>query len=295
MPHAPSPGTLFVVATPIGNLEDITLRAIRVLREVALVAAEDTRRTSRLLNHFAITTRTVSLHEHNEHDRALPLVERLLAGDSIALVTDAGTPLLSDPGRLLTAAAAARGVRIEPIPGPSAVLTALAGSGIAWSQFAFLGFTPTKQNARRTFYKHADALGLPFVAFEAPHRLRASLDDAAAVLQVRELVVCRELTKIHEEFIRTTTADAPEVFRARDVIGEFTLVFGLPDALPETSREPLSDGSVWAEVRRLAGEGCSRREAIAELARREGRTSKDVYAAAERGKAAAESPAEGPE
>jgi 16S rRNA (cytidine1402-2'-O)-methyltransferase len=290
MPHAPSPGTLFVVATPIGNLEDITLRAIRVLRQVDLVAAEDTRRTSRLLNHLAITTRTISLHEHNEHDRALPLVERLLAGESIAVVTDAGTPLLSDPGRLLTAAAAARGIRVEPIPGPSAVLTALAGAGLAWSQFAFLGFTPTKQNGRRTFYKQADGLGLPFVAFEAPHRLRASLEDAATVLRPRPLVVCRELTKIHEEFVRTTTDEAVELFRSREVIGEFTLVFGAPDAVPETLRETLSDASIWAEISRLAAAGRTRREAIAEVAKQEGRSSKDIYAAAERGKVAAETP-----
>ncbi|MEO5823620.1 MAG: 16S rRNA (cytidine(1402)-2'-O)-methyltransferase [Vicinamibacteraceae bacterium] len=276
------------MATPIGNLEDITLRAVRVLREVSLVAAEDTRRTGRLLNHLGIATRTVSLHEHNEHERALPLVERLLAGESIALVTDAGTPLLSDPGRLLTAAAAARGVRVEPIPGPSAVLTALAGSGIEWSQFAFLGFTPTKQNARRTFYREADALGLPFVAFEAPHRLRASLDDAAAVLRARDLVICRELTKIHEEFVRTRTNEAPEVFRSREVIGEFTLVFGAPEPVVDTDREVLSDASIWAAVGRLADAGHTRREAIAELARKEGRSSKDIYAAAERGKTAGE-------
>jgi 16S rRNA (cytidine1402-2'-O)-methyltransferase len=287
MPHAPSPGTLFVVATPIGNLEDITLRAIRVLREVDLIAAEDTRRTGRLLNHLAITTRTVSLHEHNEHDRTLPLVERLLAGESIAVVTDAGTPLLSDPGRLLTAAAAARGIRVEPIPGPSAVLTALAGAGLDWSQFAFLGFTPTKQNARRTFYKQADGLGLPFVVFEAPHRLRASLEDAASVLRARPLIVCRELTKIHEEFVRTTTSEAAELFRLREVIGEFTLVFGVPSAVPTSARDALSDASIWAEIGRLAATGMTRREAIAELARQEGRSSKDIYAAAERGKLAA--------
>jgi len=286
MPHTPSPGTLFVVATPIGNLEDITLRAIRVLREVGLVAAEDTRRTGRLLNHLGISTRTVSLHEHNEHDRALPLVERLLAGESIAVVTDAGTPLLSDPGRLLTAAAAARGIRVEPIPGPSAVLTALAGAGLEWSQFAFLGFTPTKQNARRAFYKQADALGLPFVVFEAPHRLRASLDDAALVLRPRPLVVCRELTKIYEEFVRTTTSQAVELFRVREVIGEFTLVFGAAEPVEDT-REPHSDASIWAEVGRLTAAGRTRREAIAELARQEGRSSKDIYAAAERGKTAA--------
>jgi 16S rRNA (cytidine1402-2'-O)-methyltransferase len=288
MPHAPSPGTLFVVATPIGNLEDITLRAIRVLREVSLIAAEDTRRTSRLLNHLGITTRAISLHEHNEHDRTLPLIERLAAGESIALVTDAGTPLVSDPGHLLTAAAAARGIRVEPIPGPSAVLTALAGAGMAWANFAFLGFTPTKQNARRTFYKEADALGLPFVVYEAPHRLRASLDDANAVLTDRPLVIARELTKVHEEFVRTRTAAAAEIFRSREVIGEFTLVFGAAEPAHEPAREPLTDETIWAELQRFAEEGRSRREAIAELARREGRSSKDIYAAAERGKTASE-------
>jgi 16S rRNA (cytidine1402-2'-O)-methyltransferase len=286
MPHAPSPGTLFVVATPIGNLEDITLRAIRVLREVSLIAAEDTRRTSRLLNHLGIATRAVSLHEHNEHDRTPPLIERLVAGESIALVTDAGTPLVSDPGHVLTTAAAARGIRVEPIPGPSAVLTALAGAGLPWAKFAFLGFAPTKQNARRMFYQEADGLGLPFVVYEAPHRLRASLDDAAAVLSNRPLVLARELTKVHEEFVRTTTAEAPEVFRSREVIGEFTLVFGAALRGEDAPREPLSDETVWAELGRLTGEGRTRREAIAELSRREGRSSKDIYAAAERGKAA---------
>jgi 16S rRNA (cytidine1402-2'-O)-methyltransferase len=235
---------------------------------------------------LGISTRTVSLHEHNEHDRTLPLVERLLGGESIAVVTDAGTPLLSDPGRLLTAAAAARGIRVEPIPGPSAVLTALAGAGLDWSQFAFLGFTPTKQNARRTFYKQAEALGLPFVVFEAPHRLRASLDDAASVLVSRPLVVCRELTKIHEEFVRTTTSDAADIFRAREVIGEVTLVFGAAEPV-EVIREPQSDAAIWAELGRLTTAGRTRREAIAELARQEGRSSKDIYAAAERGKTAA--------
>jgi 16S rRNA (cytidine1402-2'-O)-methyltransferase len=286
MPPAPSHGTLFVVATPIGNLEDITLRAIRVLREVSLVAAEDTRRTSKLLNHLAITTRTVSLHGHNERERAPSLVARLLAGESIALVTDAGTPLVSDPGRLLAAAAVAAGIRVEPIPGPSALLAALAGAGLAWTQFAFLGFTPTKRNARRTFYQRAADLGLPFAVFEAPHRLRASLDDAAAIVGARDLVVCRELTKLHEEFVRTTALAAPELFRSREIIGEFTLLFGAASPAAE-EREPLADEAIWSEVERLTGTGRSRREAIAELAGREGRSSRDIYAAAERGKAAA--------
>jgi 16S rRNA (cytidine1402-2'-O)-methyltransferase len=285
MPQPPSPGTLFVVATPIGNLEDITLRAIRVLREVALIAAEDTRRTSRLLNHLGITTRAVSLHGHNEHERAPALVDRLAAGESIALVTDAGTPLLSDPGQLLTAAAVARGIRVEPIPGPSAILAALAGAGLPWTEFAFLGFTPNKQMARRAFYARADALALPFVVFEAPHRLRASLEDAAAVLTSRALVVARELTKVHEEFIRTTTGEAVDIFRSREVIGEFTLVFAARELVADV-REPLADAIIWTELGRLTEAGRSRREAIVELAAREGRSSKDIYAAAERGKGA---------
>jgi 16S rRNA (cytidine1402-2'-O)-methyltransferase len=283
MPQAPSPGTLFVVATPIGNLEDITLRALRVLREVAVIAAEDTRRTSRLLSHFGITTRMTSLHEHNEHHRAPVLLDRLAAGESVALVTDAGTPLLSDPGRLLTTAAAAAGIRVEPVPGPSALLAALAGAGMPWSQFAFLGFTPTKQNARRTFYKRADALALPFVVFEAPHRLLASLEDAEFALGDRRLVVCRELTKIHEEFIRTTASAAATLFRSSRIIGEFTLLFGAREEV-EAARDPLPDDTIWAELGRLTKAGLTRRAAVAELATREGRSSKDIYAAAERGK-----------
>jgi len=284
MPAAPSPGTLFVVATPIGNLEDITLRAIRVLREVALIAAEDTRRTSKLLNHLGISTRTLSLHEHNEHDRTPELIDRLERGESIALVTDAGTPLLSAPGRLLTTAAAARGIRVEPVPGPSAILAALAGAGLPWTEFAFLGFPPTKANARRQFYSRASAMELPFVVFESPHRLLGSLEDASTAVSRRELVVCRELTKVHEEFVRTTTTDAVALFRSFKIIGEYTLVFGegTPDATAEP--EPLSDAAVWEELGRLTEAGLARRDAVAEIAGRQGRSSKDIYAAAERGK-----------
>jgi 16S rRNA (cytidine1402-2'-O)-methyltransferase len=157
-----------------------------------------------------------------------------------------------------------------------------------------LGFTPTKQNARRTFFKRAADLGLPFVVFEAPHRLRASLDDAAATLGDRDLVICRELTKVHEEFVRTSTGAAPALFRSRDIIGEFTLLFGTaPDVAVE--RESLPDAVIWSEIERLARAGRSRREAIAELAGREGRSSKDIYAAAERGKAAARHDAADPD
>jgi 16S rRNA (cytidine1402-2'-O)-methyltransferase len=283
MPPASSRGTLFVVATPIGNLEDITLRGARVLREAAVVAAEDTRRTSKLLNHLGIAVRTLSLHAHNEHDRVPAVLAYLARGESVALVTDAGTPVVSDPGSLVVAAAIAQGYRVEPIPGASAVLAALAGSGLSDERFAFLGFPPNKQTARRAFYAHAAALVLPFVVFEAPHRLVASLEDAATVVGERRIVIARELTKIHEEFVRTTVREAVAVFRAREVIGELTLVF---DAAAPTSevRDPMPDAAIWDELTRLAGSGRTRREAIAELADREGRPAREIYAAAERGK-----------
>jgi 16S rRNA (cytidine1402-2'-O)-methyltransferase len=283
MPPASSRGTLYVVATPIGNLEDITLRGARVLREAAIVAAEDTRRTSKLLNHLGIATRTLSLHAHNEHDRIPAVLGHLARGESVALVTDAGTPVVSDPGSLVVAAAIAEGYRVEPIPGASALLAALAGSGLTLDRFAFLGFPPNKQTARRTFYADAAALGLAFVVFEAPHRLVASLEDAALMVGERRLVVARELTKIHEEFVRTTVREAVGLFRSREVIGEVTLVFA--EAQPATeARDPMPDAAVWEELTRLAGSGRTRREAIAELADREGRPAREIYAAAERGK-----------
>ena len=163
------------------------------------------------------------------------------------------------------------------------MLTALAASGMPWAEFAFLGFPPNKMAARRTFYRRAGALGLPFVVFEAPHRLLASLEDAAEALGERPLVLGRELTKLHEEFIRTTTTAAVGLIGASKVIGEFTLLFGAP-LVTDEAREPLPDDSVWAELGRLTDAGLSRRDAVAELATREGRSSRDIYAAAERGK-----------
>jgi 16S rRNA (cytidine1402-2'-O)-methyltransferase len=291
MSHAPpTAGTLFVVSTPIGNLEDITLRALRVLRESALVAAEDTRRTGQLLAHFGISTPTISLHEHNEHGRTPQIVERLTSGQSVSIVTDAGTPLLSDPGQLLVQHAIAAGIRIEPIPGASAVLSALVASGIPGDQFAFLGFPPNKTEARKTWYRRADSLGFPFVAFEAPHRLLPSLRDALDVLGPRYVVVSRELTKLHEEHARGTLDALVEKFDAERPRGEFTLVFSAADATDqaEDASTELSDDVAWADFCLLTRDGRSRREAIAELARRFGRPSREIYAAIERGKHAHE-------
>jgi 16S rRNA (cytidine1402-2'-O)-methyltransferase len=289
MSHAPRPtGTLFVVSTPIGNLEDITLRALRVLREARLVAAEDTRRTGQLLAHFGITTPTISLHEHNEHGRTPQLIDRLTTGQDVAIVTDAGTPLLSDPGLLLVQSAIRAGIRVEPIPGCSAILSALVGSGIPGDQFAFLGFPPNKSAARRTWYRRADGLGLPFVAFEAPHRLVPSLRDALEVLGPRQVVVSRELTKVHEEHVRGALDEVVQKFAEDKPRGEFTLVFAAADVaeLGEDAGTELSDETAWADFCLLTRAGRSRREAIAELARRFGRPSREIYAAIERGKQA---------
>jgi 16S rRNA (cytidine1402-2'-O)-methyltransferase len=176
------PGTLYVVATPIGNLEDVTLRALRVLRDVSVIAAEDTRRTSRLLQHYSISTPTTSLHEHNERGKTPSLIRQLLAGESIALVSDAGTPVISDPGARLVAEAHAAGVRVEPIPGPSAVMAALSGSGFAGDAFLFLGFPPSRAAARRAWLATIAGETRTLVMYEAPHRIGDTLSDMLAIL-----------------------------------------------------------------------------------------------------------------
>ena len=190
------------MATPIGNLEDITLRALRVLREARVIAAEDTRRTAKLLAHAGIETPMVSVHAHNEEARLPGLLERLRAGESVALVTDAGTPLLSDPGDHLIRAALAEGIAVEPVPGASAVLAALTMSGVPASQFSFLGFPPVKQGPRRRWCEEAAAYQHPVVFFEAPHRIRQTLEMLGETAgSSRRLAVCREITKKHEELI----------------------------------------------------------------------------------------------
>ena len=196
------PGTLFVVATPIGNLEDVSARALRVLREVTVIAAEDTRRTAQLLARFAIPTPTTSLHEHNEKKKMAALVERLQRGEAIALVSDAGTPTISDPGLQLIRAAIEAGVRVEPIPGPSAAMAALAVSGLPTDTFTFLGFPPVKGSERSRWFDEVRAAGRTVVFFEAPHRIRQTLQQLLDALGDAEIAVGRELTKAHEELVR---------------------------------------------------------------------------------------------
>jgi len=219
-------GTLYLVATPIGNLEDITLRALRTLREVALIAAEDTRRTRKLLSHHVIPARLVSLHEHNERARTPEIVARLLAGDSVALVSDAGTPGLSDPGVELVRQVAASGIAVVPLPGPSAFVTALVTSGLPTAPVTFLGFLPAAARDRQRVLEAHRLLPHTIVLYEAPHRLLKALHAMREAWGNRKVAVARELTKIHEEIFRGSVDDAIQHFTDHRPRGELTLVIG---------------------------------------------------------------------
>ena len=276
------PGVLFLVSTPIGHLDDITIRAVRVLREADLVAAEDTRHTAGLLRHLGIDTPTTSLHAHNEHEKTAQLVDRLLAGQSIALVSDAGTPLVSDPGGPLVAAARAAGIRVEAIPGPSAALAALVCSGLPASTFTFLGFVPARAGERDAWLRAAAAEPRTVVCYEAPHRVRDTLEALARVLGDRPMAVARELTKVHEEVL--TGSASAILSRLGETRGEFTLVIGPPPEEGSPAAAP-SDQQVWAAYTELTDrEGFGRREAVTALARRYGLPAKEVYSAIERAK-----------
>ena len=268
-------GTLFVVATPIGNLEDVTFRALRVLREVALIAAEDTRRTNRLLQHYSISTPTTSLHEHNEHAKVPLLLGRLQKGESIAIVSDAGTPLIADPGARLVAAAHQASVRVEPVPGPSAVMAALSTSGFELNQFVFLGFPPPKGKSRVDWFARLRSESRTLVIYEAPHRIRDTLSDLLNNLGDRPTLLARELTKLHETLVVRPISE----LLGSDAVerGEFTIVVSPPTALGDMPAE-ASDADIYVEFGLLTNnESCSRREAIQALAARFGLSPKEVY------------------
>ena len=226
------PGTLFVVATPIGNLEDLTFRALRTLREVDLVAAEDTRRTARLLSHYEVRKPLVSLHEHNEHRSAEHLVSRMQAGESIALVSDAGTPAISDPGHHLVAAARSAGIPVIPIPGACAAAVALSVSGLPADKFAFFGFPPSSGAARERWFERAAAEPATIVCYESPHRIARTLQELAQYTGIRPIFLARELTKLNEHLV---VWDKNEAVREQ---GEFVVVVG--PAEPEVVTEPES-------------------------------------------------------
>jgi 16S rRNA (cytidine1402-2'-O)-methyltransferase len=281
-------GTLYVVATPIGNLEDITLRALRVLREVGLIAAEDTRRTARLLAHYAIATRTTSFHEHNARARMPQLLARLREGTSIALVTDAGTPGVSDPGVELVAACIAEGITVDPVPGVSAPLAAAVASGFPLESLTVLGFAPSRSNARKTFV--AEVASRPGVVtfFEAPHRIRETVGEMATILGIRPIMLGREITKLHQQFIRGTAEDV--LSQLSDPKGEFTIVVG-PDHGSGAALELPDDQTLADEFSCMAnGVLGSRRSALASVARKYGRPTREIYAAIERVKKSGERP-----
>jgi len=221
------PGRIFVVSSPIGNLEDLSARARRVLAEADLIACEDTRRSGRLLAHLGLDKKLISMHDHNEAKRLPFLAEALEKGMTIAVLSDAGTPLLSDPGFLLVREAASRDIVVEPIPGPSAVLAALVASALPPYPFTFAGFPPHSSKRRRRFFRRFRDLGHTVIFFESPHRLLASLEDAIVELGDRPAAVCRELTKLHEEVLRGTLSEVLAELTGRPALkGEFVIVVG---------------------------------------------------------------------
>jgi len=268
---------LSLVATPIGNLEDITYRAVRVLREADLIACEDTRQTRKLLNHYGIHTPTISYHEHNEAARAAELVARLAGGASVALVSDAGMPLISDPGYRVVRAAIDAGIRVEPVPGASAALAALAASGLATDAFRFGGFLPHKPGQRLKLLESLADEQATVVFYEAPHRILEALEASEQALGPRPVVVARELTKIHEEFLRGTAAEVRAQLAARDAVkGEITLLIGKAVASPPDDT-PLPEA-----VDALVGAGMAKMDAIKQVARRRGLSKREVYDAVAR-------------
>lgn len=236
------PGTLYVCGTPIGNLEDITARALRVLRDVDLVAAEDTRRTRKLLAHYEIGTRMTSYHEHNELSRTPEILEILESGRDVALVSDAGMPGISDPGRYLIERALSTGIAVVPVPGPSAVLAALVVSGFPADEFTFVGFLPRKGRQRREALDRLAAEDRAVVFYESPHRLARTLSDLHGVIGGdRRVAVARELTKVHEEVVRGTLAEVLALFSSRRVKGEITVVIDTPGASPGAGKTKTGD------------------------------------------------------
>jgi 16S rRNA (cytidine1402-2'-O)-methyltransferase len=269
-------GTLYVVSTPIGNLEDMTFRAVRILGEVSLIACEDTRHSRILLQHYGIDRPLISYHDHNEQERTEDLIVRLREGGSVALISDAGTPLISDPGYRLVNRAIEEGIAVTPIPGPSAILAALAGSGLPTDSFHFGGFLAAKTSQRRKQLVAVKDIESTLVFYEAPHRILEALADVGEILGDRQVVLTRELTKFHEEFLRGTAAEVLENLRVRpSVKGEMTLLIGKAVAAP------VSDLPVKEAVEALIRSGVARMDAMKAVARERGMSKREVYAAVE--------------
>jgi 16S rRNA (cytidine1402-2'-O)-methyltransferase len=271
-------GTLFVVSTPIGNLEDLTYRAVRVLSEVDIVACEDTRHSQKLLHHYGIKTKTVSYHEHNERDRAGELLASIKSGLDVAVVSDAGTPGISDPGFRVVRMALEAGLQVVPIPGPTALVSALVASGLPSDEFFFAGFLPARSGARRS--RLADLVAIPstLVFYEAPHRLVASLEDAREILGEREAVVARELTKLHEEIVRGRLSEIVSWFSqaAHEPRGEMVMVIDR-NVIAGSDDETKSRDSVASIVASFEAEGLDPRSALKKSAKQLGISRDEAY------------------
>ena len=273
-------GRLYVVATPIGNLDDVSLRALQVLRSVALVAAEDTRHSRNLLRHFDIDTPLTSYHEHNEASKSHKLIDTLLDGNDVALISDAGTPCISDPGYRVVQAAHESGIEVITIPGPSSVIAALAASGIPTDTFCFHGFFPRKQSdGKDRLQRIQEWRGATHVLFEAPNRLLATLHQLSTACPGLRVAVCRELSKIHEETITGTIEEVMERFSLREVRGECVIMIHIPDA--DNGADRHSDAELRARVEALIlNEDMSRRDAIRRVSEDLGVPRNRVYGAA---------------
>jgi len=270
-----SKGKLFVVGTPIGNLEDITLRAIRVLKQVDLIACEDTRRTQQLLNYYQIHTPTLSYHEHNEMTRAPELVIKLAEGNNIALVSDAGMPVVSDPGFRLVHLAVRHAIPVVPVPGASAFVAALAASGLPVDKFRFLGFLPSKKAARRRTLEEHKTATKTLVFYEAPHRVVEMLRDVRDVLGDREVVLAREVTKLHEEFWRGSVSSLLDRAKGKSIKGEITLLVG---GATTTEEAPLAETPIQTEIQSLMAErGLDERAALKAAAKSRGISRSQAY------------------
>ena len=270
-------GTLYLVSTPIGNLEDITHRAVRLLGEVNIIACEDTRHTQKLLNHYGINTKTISYHEHNERERAVELLELLNSGSDIAIVSDAGTPLINDPGFRLARLAIEAQVRVVPLPGPSALIAAVIASGLPTDEFFFGGFLPARSGARRTRLSELRSIPATLIFYEAPHRIAATLKDAYEILGEREAVVARELTKMHEELARGRLSELADRFSSSESArGEMVLIIDRAVIQGKSGTDEMII-NIAQLVAALETEGLDHRAALKKAARELGVSRAEAY------------------
>ncbi|KNZ69183.1 uroporphyrin-III C/tetrapyrrole (Corrin/Porphyrin) methyltransferase [Thermincola ferriacetica] len=274
----PHTGVLYLCPTPLGNLEDITLRVLRLLKECDLIAAEDTRRTIKLLNHYVIKTPLTSYHEHNEKVKGSKLIQELLAGKNIALVSDAGMPGISDPGQVIVKMALDKGIKVVPVPGASAGITALVASGLDTGRYVFEGFLPKEKKKRRQILQQLADEERTIILYEAPHRLQTTLEELNRFLGNRKMVLARELTKVHEEFLRGSISEITARLADKEIKGELCLVIEGAERKQKKDDLPVWEGRTLIEqVQVLMKQGLSKKEAIKEVANKMGKPKREVY------------------